>query len=289
MKKFTKITLITAGVCAIAGIMFTAIGIACGGTWWEFHKMAREGKFALIPEEKMDVSNVDILYYEPDEVDSLDIELKAGKLDIYKNDGDNIRVEIVAKNGRVATRMNEKTLEIEDQTGTFWNNPKVTIALYLPEDVSFEDFNIEVDAGSVSSDYEVIHAKYATLSVGAGEIVLDELQVEETCELSVDAGSIELAQLDTGDLSIDTGVGSVCTGLDLGGNLLADCGVGSIELEMSKSVSDYNYKMECGVGDICIGNDQYSGLGQTRKIDNGSSQEISLECGVGSIEISFEQ
>ena len=51
--------------------------------------------------------------------------------------------------------------------------------------------------------------------------------------------------------------------------------------------SDYNYNLECGVGEIILGDETYSGLGGEKRVQNGGNKLIEAECSVGRIQIAF--
>ena len=66
-----------------------------------------------------------------------------------------------------------------------------------------------------------------------------------------------------------------------------ECGAGEVIYTVPGVREDYNYEMECDVGEIEIGGDSYSGLGVERKEDNRSPYSIEAECRMGRIEILF--
>ena len=51
---------------------------------------------------------------------------------------------------------------------------------------------------------------------------------------------------------------------------------------------DYNYDLECGVGNLDVGSDSYSGLGREKSISNtGADRKVDLECGMGNVSVNF--
>ena len=53
--------------------------------------------------------------------------------------------------------------------------------------------------------------------------------------------------------------------------------------------SDFNYDVECGIGSVKIGNEEYGGVAFNKTIHNGQNREIEISCGIGEIQLSFEQ
>ena len=68
-----------------------------------------------------------------------------------------------------------------------------------------------------------------------------------------------------------------------------ECGIGQINLTMDGCEDDYNYDISCGVGEIVCGDRRYSGIGHDDYVNNGAGKEMSLECGIGQINIAFRE
>lgn len=108
------------------------------------------------------------------------------------------------------------------------------------------------------------------IEIGAGEFVNSDSITVTGLDVEVGTGSAEL-----------TGV----TAQKISG----ECGIGSLSLSIEGKVEDYDYNLECGIGDITIGDDNYSGFAKEKEITYpGSTGEIDLECGIGEIQLSFE-
>ena len=96
------------------------------------------------------------------------------------------------------------------------------------------------------------------------------------------------------EIDIDAGVGTVAMS---GDSLRADIrekgklegGVGEVRLTLAGKEDDFNYKVEYGVGGAVIGGEKHSGLGGDYEVDNDAAKDIKVECGVGSVELLFEE
>ena len=62
-----------------------------------------------------------------------------------------------------------------------------------------------------------------------------------------------------------------------------------MQLTLLGKEKDYDFDLECGLGSIKIGVDEFEGAGVDRRIDNDAKREVSVECGIGSVEILFEE
>lgn len=122
--------------------------------------------------------------------------------------------------------------------------------------------------GAGSLEVYEIYARDFSVEIGAGEVVINKFQADEA-EFECGAGSI-------------TASGDVRSLADI------HCGVGSIAYTASGREEEYNYDIECGVGEVICGDNSYSGLGKDRHIDNNADKDISIEGGVGSVIIDFD-
>ena len=107
--------------------------------------------------------------------------------------------------------------------------------------------------------------------------------------------------VDEGKFSVHTGESSVvevgesggdvaelgtCSKLDI--ELDAGTGAGQLYLELVGTEEDYDYAVECGIGEINIGSVSYGGLGREQRIMNpGAERFMDIECGIGSIQMEF--
>ena len=67
-----------------------------------------------------------------------------------------------------------------------------------------------------------------------------------------------------------------------------ECGLGELDLTLTGTQENYNYDLECGVGNLDVGSDSYSGLGREKSISNkGADRKLDLECGMGNISVDF--
>ena len=105
--------------------------------------------------------------------------------------------------------------------------------------------------------------------MAAGEVIIGNGTVSKL-DLDVSMGELQFA-------------GSVREELD------ADCGMGSMTLELSGESSDYNYTVDCGMGDITVGDSSFGGMASSQKIDNNADIDLDLDCGMGDIEVIFNR
>ena len=293
MKKFTNVVLIIAMVCVIIGVICCGVGIAMGGTFGEIKQMIQDGHYSWDwvgwndNDDEVSIEN-QTTYYDSAEIQNLSISINAGTLDIKQGDGDKIQVDVQTDGGRVAVTQEADTLFVEDKTKSMLGNQHIEITLYLPEKVSFDNVDIDVDAGEVISDYDGLDCKELTLNVDAGHMSIRNVKASDTAEISVGAGKIEIAAIEVKDLNMDTGVGQMEITGSVTGDVVADCGVGALDLALSNKEQDFNYEIDCGLGEIKVGSNNFSGFDGTKSMDNDASQDMEIDGGVGSIKVTFK-
>lgn len=110
-------------------------------------------------------------------------------------------------------------------------------------------------------------------------------------KVSVDMGAAEchIEQIQTSKLDIDTGVGAVVFTGTVTGDVELEAGVGDITLNLPGRQEDYNYKIECGVGQIQVGSSHYTMLSHETHVNNNAPHTMDLECGVGSVHVNFDE
>ena len=112
----------------------------------------------------------------------------------------------------------------------------------------FQFDNIEIEAGASAVKIESLNTKLLDVEIGAGEIVINQLYVQK-CELSV--------------------------------------GMGNAQIRLAGNQEDYNYEIECGAGNVEIGDESFGGLASERSINNHANALIEIECGMGNVTIEF--
>lgn len=196
--------------------------------------------------------------------------LYAGRVNIQsRTDTDEITVESKGLSGRLGFKAFEKEgtlyLTSNKKIKNTNNIGKGTITITIPQDRQFEEVELNLKAGELKADQ--ILAKHMEVNAGAGEVSILDFETEKA-EFQCGAGTVGA----TGDVTR---------------KIEADCGVGEIDLKLKGNKEDYNYDMECGIGEITCGDESYSGFGKDLSIDNQASKEMEIDCGIGQITIKY--
>ena len=303
MKKFTKGMLIAAGIFAAAGIGLTAAGGVMGASmseltgvnslkrilrmteWDDDHDdyddiddddddrvehdgmehSAEMGQKNMEPAAVGNESATDgIVYQLKYQPTKLDIELKYDELIL--EEGDSFCVRVYDDSGKnVTVKESSDTLKVRS-TKKLSKTRKVHIS--YPEDVKLQELEIEMGAGTVYLNRD-IETEKLSVEMGAGEFDSKNPVTAEEADLEIGTGSMTFADLSAKKIS-------------------GECGLGELDLTMTGTQEDYNYDLECGVGNLDVGSDSYSGLGREKSISNtGADRKLDLECGMGNVSVNF--
>ena len=248
MKKLTKIALIIAAIVGVIGICCLIGAASMGLTWGTFTDMVEDGKLSFgtgemwssVIDGKSDGSLVEV-----DEVfGSLDVELGAGKLEIYYDDVEKVQVEQEETPG-FQCYVEGGTLHVEGGQRLGVNNNRARIVIRIPRNYSFAEFDLEVGAGEATVDGVI--ANEASIDVGAGEAKITNLDAKE-----IDAGA------DVGELYIQL----VGKQEDYSYNL--ECDIGAVQigeesytgLGTEKKIKNPDAKRfleaDCNIGEVQI-------------------------------------
>lgn len=108
-------------------------------------------------------------------------------------------------------------------------------------------------------------------------------------DLKIGAGTLEMTDVNVRELKLSCGAAAVDMVNVAADNVDIECGAGQIEYVAAGQETDYNYKVEIGAGEVSVGDSSFSGLAVDKKINNGANKNMSIECGAGQVNVSFEQ
>lgn len=203
-----------------------------------------------------------------------------------QSSGDNSFYVKASDSGKFQTYLENGILYIRTTTSSRawnnWNSCKVT--LYVPEGYHYREAEIELGAGQL--EFESLDADRISLGVGAGQITANGLKAD-SLEMEIGMGQIDIRDVHVKDLEAEIGMGNLMVEGTIDGSVDANCSMGNMDLMITGSLQDFNYKLDGAMGNIDLGSESYSGLGVSKKIDNGAGKNMEIECAAGNITIRF--
>lgn len=268
IQKVIKYLAIALAAFIIMNIVSVALSILWGVAW-----LSGAAKDAQIIESQEEIystiGNTDIT--------TLKIELSASNLEI-KN-GEMLRVE--TNNLNVKCNQEGSQLIIKDKSKNWFSNRNDAsqIVLYMPANMLWDSVKIEAGAGEIS--IEELATRNFDFDMGAGKVVIKELNVSNKSEIDGGAGKIEILSGAMNNLKLDTGVGEFTLNAKLTGRNDVSAGVGKINFNLIDGTENYKIKVNKGIGSITIdGKETTDG----NEYGNGETY-IDIDGGVGAIEI----
>lgn len=305
MKKSTIGVIVTAAIMVIVGIgLFVGGIVATGGIGAAKKELAEHGIFfedgfrveinkgihdrahevrEHSAEEAVsyDMDNKKTTIYDMGDVESLHLEVKEAEVEIGVSTDGKISIRT---DGNYTFDVRKKVLYVEPKG----MQKEHKMLIELPETQRSGEFllkDVEIHAGASSIFIDQISSKEIDLEVGAGQINISKL-VAEHAEFEVGAGEIvvEYGNVHECDTTVEAG------NFEYTGMILkhgdVECNLGNAAYCLERDVEEYNYEIECGAGNIDIGNESYSGLGREKYIDNHTQESFEIECNVGNVSIS---
>ena len=290
MKRFTKIALGVAGFFFGIFVICLVAAIAMGVTIADVQTMVRDGKFSFGPEDGLHIklwgddidldidlnndhheegyaSNENYTEREiPQKCTKLYVELAAGEINISYGDVEYIQIKQcnIPQFAITADDVGE-SIHIRGDLDVV-NNSGMELMVILPRDVKLE--MVELKIGACQATVCDIIAKEMNFVVGAGQANISNISVDEF-DLEVGAGEAIVKNLSVKEVDVEAGVGKV-------------------DIEIAGTEADYNYDVECGIGQVMVGNRSFGGMGASQKIVNdGAIHHMDIECGIGEVNMHF--
>ncbi len=213
------------------------------------------------------------------EIERLHIDSGVGE--VYLREGAEFYVEDNDGRRRDDVYVSGNTLYVENRVN------RETLLITIPSEYVFGTVEIDVEAGYL--EIERIQGENMNLSVGAGELEVNSLISEGSCQISCGAGSITADEMTVNSLAASVGLGSIDLTLTKVETVDVKNGIGETTLYLPLGSEDYDYQISCGAGDVVIDGDSYGGLGRSHGVVNGQGRMIRVDNGMGTTELYFDE
>lgn len=299
MKHITKIVWIIAGIFAGIGVVCVVIAFAMGLTMNGFKQMVQDGTFSFGNDRNSmilswEIENEEAMENEENPEDGSGKESVTGDKKIQKftisESCTNLDVVYGAGVFRISyadvseiqiTGRNTPDLEVNVEDGTLLVEATVSknvlgmsdinkreLEIVIPEGMTFDE--VDLDIGAAQADMDGFLAESIEIVIGAGQADITNVQANRL-EVEVGAGQADLADVDVRELEIEVGMGQ-------------------LKALVSGAKSDYAYDVECGMGNVSIGNESYGGVAAEHHEENHhADRQIDVNCGMGEVRVNFAE
>lgn len=302
MKKGWKIFWIVCASVAGIGVVLAVVGVIMGATFgsiqaafWNYGHRA-EQRFEAI-EETVEVEDD---FDEDEFLDGADWADRASNAEVISN-GSTVHLDGIRQ---LDVELSHLRIVLEESTGTELEFQTSNI----PEDAAGElvlkqegeELDVFIrneqnwkaimknrgEVGTLTMRIPKNQLTQMSFSIAGGG-VLEAAQVQTgELDIEVGAGLIQLQNVRVDALDLEVGAGDASVTGTINREASIDCGIGTVDLQLTGTQQDYSYSMECGAGVIQIGNDVYSGISNEKTIMNGGAM-IEMECGAGEVTVGF--
>ena len=153
----------------------------------------------------------------------MDIDIKGADVSIIY--GSEFKIETNIKD--VSRSVKSGVLKVKDNSRGYNKDKKMVIT--IPESNVFE--NVKISLGRGVSTIESINAKEVDFEIGAGKVVLNNLNISNKAEFECGAGKLEINNSRINNLKLDMGAGEVSVSGVLTGISEFDAGVGKLSID----------------------------------------------------------
>ena len=125
---------------------------------------------------------------------------------------------------------------------------------------------------------------------GGGQFVADKLSAN-SMEFEISAGTMQIEEgLEAQSCEIEVGAGEVSINRLEASASEMNCGTGNLSVNMAGKREDYIVEAKVGLGSVQVGEELVeAGIGRTILNDNQTGRELHIECGLGDVEVEFEE
>lgn len=134
-----------------------------------------------------------------------------------------------------------------------------------------------------SLEIEQLQTNILNLDSGAGKVQIENIFVNDIAKVNGGAGEITIQNGNIHDLDLDMGVGKLHLTSKLTGNNKIDAGVGEITLNLLGLVDDYTITVEKGLGEATINHEKV----KDETIYGVGVTKVMIDGGIGSINVTF--
>lgn len=272
MRKGWKVFWGISGVIAGIGVVFIILGIVMGVTFSEIRGsiLHRYQDGFMSGFKKSDTSFTGS--GEKQEfigISSLEVDVDKMEVNILESDRNTIVVETLNIDERIGLKIwqEDGELNIETEEGKKRINNAGTVNIYIPSGIRLEE---------------------VSFSTGDGVLNAEKLNASEV-DVSIEAGTANMDEIHADSIDFSCGVGEANASLLNANEISAECGLGAMNITLAGKKEDYNYKLECGLGSLELGGESFGGIAIDETINNGASRYVEAECGLGTLNISYEQ
>lgn len=158
---------------------------------------------------------------------------------------------------------------------------KFILTIYLPEGFEMDKLDVALDMGDLSLGS--LKVKDLTAELDMGNCTADALTAD-TADFELDMGNLSISTVNADDFTVDNDMGDIKIGLLTGAQKIdLDTDMGTIELMVDGSLSDYAVDASNDLGTLRVDGKKYS-----EAFHSSGSRKLTLSNSMGSTTLDFQ-
>lgn len=314
MKKFTKISLIIAGIMVVVGLGFVIAGsVMAGGASamidqlrsgdlnfgnWHFdngvyYKGGVDINVTDIVEETLEILPVGSEHTTNEfSEDITRLEMDTDLANITIKPANVAEITVSLEDGYLAyydVKVSGNTMDVSYDVGghTFKQGPKIIVE--VPKQMSLEHIYIDTDLGEVKILNLEQPLQGLEINADLGNVIIEECKVNGTCTVTAALGNIEMEDSYFKKIDLGADMGNIEFSGTIEGDITAQADMGNIDVELEGKESDYNIELSTDMGEVTYKGQKQGGMGGTiTYYQENAIGDINLNCDMGDVELSFE-
>ena len=314
MKKFTKITLIIAGVMVIVGFAMALVGTAMAGGAdtilqaakngdlnignWHFengvyYKSEDISDIADIVEDALDImpgGDESVVNEFSEEITRLEMDVDLANITIKAGEGEHLTVSF--EDGYLSyydVQVNGNMLTVSYDVGTrsFKQGPKIVVE--IPKQMPLEFICVSTDLGEVKIMNLEQNLLGMELDSDLGNIEVDNCKIDGKCTVFTALGNIDIDNSSFHNVELSADMGNVEFAGTVNGDMFAQVDMGNVEVTIDGEEENYNIELSADMGDVRYQGQKQSGMGGSiTYYHENAIGDIILNCDMGNVELGFK-
>ena len=223
-----------------------------------------------------------IIPYPASEAASLKLELDVVNELIFEVSDSADEISIKMENGYqdyLSTKQKDSNLKVSYHSGHHHFEKGPTFTVVLPRQCENLTLDIVVGAGDISMESEAFTARKVNVSVGVGELSVNQISASEKAVFEVGTGDVSILNGQFPKVSIEAGVGDAVFSGSVSNKLEVEAG----------TEKSYAFDLSAGLGEIRLNGQSKGAFDAEYETGSNGGAEVELTAGVGDISVLTQQ
>lgn len=233
-----------------------------------------------------------IIPYPASEAASLKLELDVVNELIFEVSDSADEISIKMENGYqdyLSTKQKDSALKVSYHSGHHHFEKGPTFTVVLPRQCENLTLDIVVGAGDISMESEAFTARKVNVSVGVGELSVNQISASEKAVFEVGTGDVSILNGQFPKVSIEAGVGDAVFSGSVSNKLEVEAGTGDVNVSLTGTEKSYAFDLSAGLGEIRLNGQSKGAFDAEYETGSNGGAEVELTAGVGDISVLTQQ